>query len=770
MRQTSRTIRVSVAAALGLAASGVYAAPAITSILTTYSASGTPTALTIAGSGFCSNATGACMTVPTVAVNGSNLTVSGATASGLTATFLATPPDGDYTLSLTAGTTGSITFSLHVESLDKGATGPTGATGAAGAAGVKGATGATGPTGAAGVAGSKGATGATGSTGAAGTAGSKGATGATGSTGPTGATGAAGSATVTIGTTTTGAAGSSAAVTNTGTGTAAVLNFSMPQGPTGPAGATGAAGATGLQGVQGPQGVAGPQGLPGVPGTPGINGLNGTNGINGLPGATGATGATGPTGATGVGLVFRGTWSPSTAYAANDLVALNGSGFIAVNPNTNQNPTADVVGAYWNLLVGQGATGPTGAAGSAGSVGPTGPQGIQGIAGATGASGPQGIQGIQGIQGVAGPAGPTGATGPSSVSLIKEDDAIGLFAIGTNALANNTGFKQPGYAAYGIDNIAIGYNSLSANTTGQANTAIGDGILGYSNGSYNTGLGHSSLQDNISGSNNAAIGTLSQQNNLTGNNNTALGAWAGYRNYSGSDNTSLGYNALKFGLGYGNIAIGSWAAYNVDMFSPDCCGGGNYNIHIGNQGQSTDTNLIRIGDSNQTQTYIAGITSANLASDGAALPVVIDSATGQLGVGAFGIGPAGATGPQGPTGPQGIQGIPGATGSQGLPGPIGPQGIPGATGPTGAIGPTGPVAQPTYRGIWNATAAYSEGDLVTYDIGVPPTSQWCSYMSAPGHTAGFNVGNVPPDSSDSSNGSVWWIALSNGCAVQAATL
>ena len=69
MRQTSRTIRVSVAAALGLAASGANAAPAITSILTTYSAQGTPTALLIAGSGFCSNNTGACATTPTVAVN-----------------------------------------------------------------------------------------------------------------------------------------------------------------------------------------------------------------------------------------------------------------------------------------------------------------------------------------------------------------------------------------------------------------------------------------------------------------------------------------------------------------------------------------------------------------------------------------------------------------------------------------------------------------------------------------------------------------------------
>lgn len=51
---------------------------------------------------------------------------------------------------------------------------------------------------------------------------------------PTGARGAAGTAaTVAVGTTTTGAAGSSASVTNSGTTSAAVLNFTIPQGATG---------------------------------------------------------------------------------------------------------------------------------------------------------------------------------------------------------------------------------------------------------------------------------------------------------------------------------------------------------------------------------------------------------------------------------------------------------------------------------------------------------------------------------------------------------
>jgi len=78
-----------------------------------------------------------------------------------------------------------------------------------------------------------------------------GATGAQGQAGATGATGAAGAAaTVSVGSVSTGAAGSSASVTNVGTSSAAVLNFSIP------AGATGATGATGPQGPAGSNATA----------------------------------------------------------------------------------------------------------------------------------------------------------------------------------------------------------------------------------------------------------------------------------------------------------------------------------------------------------------------------------------------------------------------------------------------------------------------------------------------------------------------------------
>jgi len=70
-----------------------------------------------------------------------------------------------------------------------------------------------------------------------------------------------------------------------------------------------------------------------------------------------------------------------------------------------------------------------------------------------------------------------------------------------------------------------------------------------------------------------------------------------------------------------NIAVGYQAGSNLTS--------GNWNIDIGNQGVAADGNTIRIGDSNQTRTFIAGIRGTTTGSDDTA-PVLIDS-NGQLG-------------------------------------------------------------------------------------------------------------------------------------------
>jgi hypothetical protein len=112
------------------------------------------------------------------------------------------------------------------------------------ASGIGGLRGLTGPQGPQGPQGEQGEQGPQGQTGATGPQGPQGPQGIQGPQGPQGETGAA--ATISVGSTSTLPAGSSATVTNSGTSSAAVFNFGIPQGAkgdTGPAGSDGADGA-----------------------------------------------------------------------------------------------------------------------------------------------------------------------------------------------------------------------------------------------------------------------------------------------------------------------------------------------------------------------------------------------------------------------------------------------------------------------------------------------------------------------------------------------
>lgn len=92
--------------------------------------------------------------------------------------------------------------------------------------------------------------------GAQGPQGPQGDPGADGAQGPQGPAGTA--ATIAVGAVTASDPGSTPQVTNSGTASAAVLDFVLPRGAQGPAGADGAPGADGQDGAQGPQGPAGP--------------------------------------------------------------------------------------------------------------------------------------------------------------------------------------------------------------------------------------------------------------------------------------------------------------------------------------------------------------------------------------------------------------------------------------------------------------------------------------------------------------------------------
>jgi trimeric autotransporter adhesin len=170
---------------------------------------------------------------------------------------------------------------------------------------------------------------------------------------------------------------------------------------------------------------------------------------------------------------------------------------------------------------------------------------------------------------------------------------------------------------FASDNFFVG-PSGNATTSGYANTAIGVGALvNNTSGFYNTADGYGALQSNTSGFYNTAIGEYTLENNTTGYENTADGVGALYQNTSGilntasgllalqlntvgSHNTAMGVQALFGNLnGSNNLALGYRAGFNIGSDN-------NNNIEIGNQGQSGDNNLIRIGDG-QSKTFIAGV-------------------------------------------------------------------------------------------------------------------------------------------------------------------
>jgi len=124
---------ISIAVTAALSATSAMATPGISAVFTSYSTAGTPTAINISGSGLCASP---CAT-PTLTLGGTLLTVTSVSATFVSAN-LPVLSDGDYTLSLTAGSSGSTTFALPIVAKSGvGATGPTGPTGAGGAKGAE---------------------------------------------------------------------------------------------------------------------------------------------------------------------------------------------------------------------------------------------------------------------------------------------------------------------------------------------------------------------------------------------------------------------------------------------------------------------------------------------------------------------------------------------------------------------------------------------------------------------------------------------------------
>ena len=170
----------------------------------------------------------------------------------------------------------------------------------------------------------------------------------------------------------------------------------------------------------------------------------------------------------------------------------------------------------------------------------------------------------------------------------------------------------------------MGFQALSANTTGGDNTATGfEALFSNTSGQFNTATGFGALASNSTGDNNTAAGLDALIHNTTGGNNTATGFDSLFNNTTGQNNTAEGSRALTSNtIGSNNIALGVNAGRNLTT--------GDNNIEIGHAGKAGESGTIRFGtQGTHKSTFIAGIYATAVTGS-----TVVVNSNGKVGVAA----------------------------------------------------------------------------------------------------------------------------------------
>ncbi len=244
--------------------------------------------------------------------------------------------------------------------------------------------------------------------------------------------------------------------------------------------------------------------------------------------------------------------------------------------------------------------------------------------------------------------------GTASGNVVQLDATTGKLPAVDGSLLTNVVASVAGNLSGFSQNTRGGWLALSANTTGNYNTGLGDSALKANNiGSNNTAVGSSALAASTTASFNSAVGKGALAATTTGGFNSAFGNLAMSGNTAGIENVALGDSAMiGNGTGGQNVAVGRGALQSGTSGSRNIAVGfsggsalttGNYNIAIGHAGVAAEANTLRLGTApsgsgatmtGQSRTFIAGVTGVTPA--GASPQTVVIDANGQLGTAATG--------------------------------------------------------------------------------------------------------------------------------------
>lgn len=245
------------------------------------------------------------------------------------------------------------------------------------------------------------------------------------------------------------------------------------------------------------------------------------------------------------------------------------------------------------------------------------------------------------------------SAGSSMSGLAVDNVAIGTEALTLNTTGtSNTAVGQDALSlnTTGTENTAVGAIALSANGTASRNTAVGYGALQLTNAADNTAVGHSALFNNINGAANVAIGSSALYANSGGGDNIGVGYQSLYSNTTGIQNIGIGSQSLFSNTsGNNNLAIGKYAMYYTTGSNNLSLGNnalfyntsGNNNIALGIGSQFSNISGERnIAIGNNTLVYNAS-TSYNIAIGDSAMynfTSVIDPIWGEQGGGNIAVG------------------------------------------------------------------------------------------------------------------------------------